>query len=48
MNSKEDLIDEVELEVEDEKDRKRVKNELKKVETAISEIEAAGGGKGGG
>jgi hypothetical protein len=40
-NLKEDILNEVEIEIEDDKERKRIKNELGKAESAFSELEMA-------
>ncbi len=40
-NLKEDILGEVEIEVEDEKEKKRIENELQKAENAFSELEKA-------
>ena len=40
-NLKEDILAEADIEIEDEKEKKRVQNELKKAETALAEVESA-------
>lgn len=40
-NLKEDILDEVDIEIEDEKEKQRIKNELDKVDVAFSELERA-------
>jgi len=40
-NLKEDILSEAEIEIEDDKEKKRIKNELGKVESAFSELEKA-------
>jgi Leucine-rich repeat (LRR) protein/GTPase SAR1 family protein len=40
-NLKDDILDEVEIEMKDEKEKKRIKNELEKVDEAFSELEKA-------
>ncbi len=40
-NLKEDILDEVNVEVEDEKEKKRIQNDLKKAEKAFSALEKA-------
>lgn len=40
-NLKKDILEEVEIEIEDEKEKKRITNELQKVETAFGELEQA-------
>ena len=40
-NLQEDILEEIDLEIEDEKEKKRIKNELQKVENAFSELEKA-------
>ena len=40
-NLKDDILDEAEIEIEDEKEKKRVANELSKAEKALTEAEAA-------
>ncbi|NVO09292.1 MAG: leucine-rich repeat domain-containing protein [Bacteroidales bacterium] len=40
-NLKDDILKEVDIEVDDEKERKRIKNELQKAEEALSELEKA-------
>jgi Leucine-rich repeat (LRR) protein len=40
-NLKEDIIGEVDIEIEDEKEKRRIKNELEKTEKAFSELEKA-------
>ncbi len=45
-NLKEDILDEIDIEIKDEKEKTRIKNDLKKVEKAFSELnEAACEGK---
>lgn len=45
-NLKEDILDEVDIEIADEKEKKRIKKELEKAENAFSELEkAAAAGK---
>ncbi|MBN1349315.1 hypothetical protein JXJ21_07895, partial [candidate division KSB1 bacterium] len=41
QNLKEDILDEIDIEFEDEKERKRIRKELEKAETAFSELEQA-------
>ncbi len=40
-NLKEDILDEADIEIEDEKEKKRLQNELKKAENALAELESA-------
>jgi internalin A len=40
-NLKQDILDEADIEIEDEKEIKRIKNELKKIEKALNELKTA-------
>lgn len=40
-NLKEDILDEVDIEIEDEKEKKRIKTELQKAENAFNDLEKA-------
>ncbi len=40
-NLKEDILEEIDLEIDDEKEKRRIKNELEKTEKAFSELETS-------
>jgi len=40
-NLKDDILDEIDIEIDDEKEKKRIKNELQKAENAFNELEKA-------